>query len=382
MKEGNILNLVKHLVLELEPSGQINPVNARSHELLGHLPQDDDALFRRLFELDTPAQAFALAQSEEQHYSKLSIEKGPHLSLKWEFVPRQVEGKETLFCFAVEWEPLQELVEKIQRKNLMFKELLLNVLPHHVAESLIQNKAIRPKAYRTASILFTDVVSFSKLSFHLDPVSLIRKLNAYYSIYDDLVLDYGIEKIKTIGDAYMCVSGLPQKKASHAVDCCLVALRLVQETIKIENEPHLTDEGLDLNNWRLRVGIHSGPCISGVVGHQKYVFDIWGDSVNVAARMESASEPNQINISATTYEEVKAFFTCSYRGSQHVKNIGEVEMYFLDQIRPELSVDGLGEIPNDDFKALYCKTFRVKPTSPQLVIMPKMIQEYIAQQES
>ena len=259
-----------------------------------------------------------------------------------------------------------------------YKETLLNILPAYIVDELVQKKSVHPKVYRHSTILFTDVVRFSRLAFHLDPVTLIRKLNSYVALHDRIMDEFGIEKIKTIGDSYMCVSGIPDKKKSHAVDCCLAALNLLNVLDEMKQDSKEV-EGLDLNNWSFRVGIHTGPCISGVIGYKKYTFDIWGDSVNIASRMEAAGEPGRINISKTTYEEVKPLFDCTYRGTQEVEKIGLVNMYFLNRIRAPLSEDKGGFFPNREFNKQYCQRFKVTKTSPLLTSLPHFIQNYIRQ---
>ena len=172
-----------------------------------------------------------------------------------------------------------------------YKETLLNIIPAYIAEELVRSKTVHPKVYRHTTILFTDVVSFSRIARHLDPVSLIRKLNGYVTLHDRIMDEFGIEKIKTIGDSYMCVSGIPNKKKSHAVDCCLAALNLLNVLDEIKQEKkEVKGENLDLNNWTFRIGAHTGPCISGVIGYKKYSFDIWGDSVKARLRARSAKE--------------------------------------------------------------------------------------------
>ncbi len=261
-----------------------------------------------------------------------------------------------------------------------YKEALLNILPAYIVNELIAKKAVHPKVYRHSTILFTDVVRFSRLAHHLDPVSLIRKLNSYVALHDRIMDEFGIEKIKTIGDSYMCVSGIPNKKDSHAVDCCLAALNLLNVLDEMKQDSkEVEGEGLDLNNWLFRIGIHTGPCISGVIGYKKYTFDIWGDSVNIASRMEAAGEPGKINISKTTYEEVKQLFDCTYRGTQQVKKIGPVKMYFLNRIRAPLSEDKNGFFPNREFNKQYCKIFKVTKTSPLLTALPHFIQNFVNQ---
>ena len=261
-----------------------------------------------------------------------------------------------------------------------YKETLLNILPAYIADELVEKRAVHPKVYRHSTILFTDVVRFSRLAKHLDPVSLIRKLNSYVTLHDRIMDEFGIEKIKTIGDSYMCVSGIPNKKESHAVDCCLAALNLLNVLDEMKQDSkEVKGEGLDLNNWMFRIGIHTGPCISGVIGYKKYTFDIWGDSVNVASRMEAAGEPGRINISETTYEEVKQLFDCTYRGTQEVEKIGPVNMYFLNRIRAPFSEDKVGFFPNQEFNKQYCRRFNVAKTSPLLTSLPHFIQNFVKQ---
>ena len=261
-----------------------------------------------------------------------------------------------------------------------YRETLLNILPDYIVDELIRNKSVHPKVFRHSTVLFTDVVSFSRLAVHLDPVTLIRRLNAYVTLHDRIIEEFGIEKIKTIGDSYMCVSGIPNKKQSHAVDCCLAALNLLHVLDEVKREAKtVKGEKLDLNNWSFRIGIHTGPCISGVIGYKKYTFDIWGDSVNIAARMEAAGAPGKINISEDTYKEVKDLFDCTYRGTQEVEKIGPVEMYFLNRIRSQLSEDKEGFFPNREFNRNYCQKFKITPSSPLLPALPHFIQNYMRQ---
>jgi len=262
-----------------------------------------------------------------------------------------------------------------------YRDTLLNMLPDYIIDELIHKKTVHPKVYRHSTILFTDVVRFSRLSVHLDPVTLIRRLDSYVTLHDRIMEEFGIEKIKTIGDSYMCVSGIPSKKASHAVDCCLAALNLLHVLEEMKGDPKVVaEENLDLKNWSFRIGIHTGPCISGMIGYKKYTFDIWGDSVNVASRMEAAGEPGRINISEDTYKEVKDLFDCTYRGTQEVQKIGPVEMYFLNGIRSPLCEDKKGYFPNREFNALYCRKFKVTDASPILSSLPHFIQNYIRQE--
>ncbi|MCA9714311.1 MAG: adenylate/guanylate cyclase domain-containing protein [Myxococcales bacterium] len=370
-----VLDLVEYVVFRLSINGRLTPISPTATRLINELGAHAEPV-QALFGVPTYV-AFDFARTGDELTSEFIVAGGQSRAFKWTFVPNPGSDGAELICFSIHWEPMQAMLSKVRRESLMFKELVLNTLPHNVAEALIANKAVRPRAYRQSTVLFTDVVGFSRLAFHLDPVSLIRRLNTYFSRYDALVSEYGVEKIKTIGDSYMCSAGLPRKKRSHAIDCALVALRILDATDReLRLEPKVVD-GVDLNNWQIRVGLHSGPCISGVVGSQKYVFDIWGDSVNIAARMESASEASRINISSFTYDEIKDYFACTHRGAQHVKNIGEVEMYFLDGLKPEFAADERGCLPNDEFMRSYCERFRVSPTRPDALSgAPAIIREF------
>ena len=377
----NIFDLVEYLIFKLMPNGNLIPINRPAKDLLNTIQNDtsnQSDILNTLFELKTYDEIFDLAKANRKKIISLTLNNDQKKEIRWEFMPTDEENPENgVTCFAVNWSAVHGLVDKIKTENLLFKELILNVLPLHVANDLIAKKAIRPKAYLDASILFTDIVSFSKLAFHLDPVTLIRKLNSCFTIYDDIVEEFGLEKIKTIGDSYMCSSGVPLKKPSHAVDAALGAMTI----IKTMQEARIPDprmaEALDLDNWSIRIGIHSGPCISGVIGYKKFIFDIWGDSVNIASRMESSSKSDKINISEATYERVSDFFDCTYRGFQEVKNIGKVATYFLNRIKPELSQDKDGFVPNLDFKKLYIDKFYSKNFDDSNCSMPKFIKNLI-----
>ncbi|GAF02411.1 adenylate/guanylate cyclase domain-containing protein [Saccharicrinis fermentans] len=199
--------------------------------------------------------------------------------------------------------------------------------------------------YEKTTVLFADIQGFTKIVEHMNPENLIDELDRFFVHFDEVADKYRIEKIKTIGDAYMCAGGLPEKNRTNPIEVVMAAIemqRFMQE--KGQNAPK---SGKDF--WELRVGIHTGPVISGVVGRKKLSFDIWGDTVNIASRMESSGVAGKINISGVTYQLVKDFFECEYRGKMPIKYKGETDMYFVKGIVPHLSVKGEGIYPNEDF---------------------------------
>ncbi len=244
---------------------------------------------------------------------------------------------------------MNQLYSQLHAERRKSEELLLNTLPRKIAEELKQTGKVKPVYYQSASILFTDFKDFTKLAEQLTPEELVEELDYCFSSFDMIIEAHNLEKLKTIGDSYMCVGGIPTPNPTHAIDAVLAALQIQafmgwrrQEKIQ-NNQPY----------WEIRIGIHSGLLLAGVIGKKKFTYDVWGDAVNIASRMESSSLPGAINISQSTFELVKDFFYCEYRGKIAVKNKGDIDMYFVNGIKKHLSLDPLGLLPNDDFNALY-----------------------------
>jgi class 3 adenylate cyclase len=205
--------------------------------------------------------------------------------------------------------------------------LLLNILPAEVAHELQKEGVSTPRFYESASVLFTDFKSFTKLADEMTPQQVIEELNSCFIVFDEIMDKYGLEKIKTIGDAYMCAGGIPTPDPKHYLKM-IKAAREIQRYILERNK----ERGeLGIIPWEIRIGIHVGPIVAGVVGRKKYAYDIWGSTVNIASRMESNGEPGMINISAATYELVRDLYECTYRGKIYAKNVGEIDMYFLGE---------------------------------------------------
>jgi adenylate cyclase len=242
---------------------------------------------------------------------------------------------------------LEQIINNRTEDLIIEKEkteaLLANLLPRNTAaEIMSKGKATKIK-YNFVTVLFSDIQGFTKIAEETNPEVLIDELDKFFFYFDSVVEKYSIEKIKTIGDAYMCAGGIPEKNRTNPVEVILAALEMRIYMNKLKE----TSEIEGMRYWDIRIGIHTGTVVAGVVGQKKLSYDIWGDTVNIASRMESSGEAGKINISGTTYEFVKEFFTCEYRGKMPVKYKGELEMYFVEGIIPALSDEN--GAPNNKF---------------------------------
>lgn len=214
----------------------------------------------------------------------------------------------------------------LDKQKVEIENLVLNILPATIAKELRLKGTATPRNYESVSVLFTDFKDFTKISAQLTPGELVSELNDYFVAFDNITEKHNLEKIKTIGDAYMCAGGLPVENDTHPVDAIKAALEM-QEYMIQKNKVRAAKGEIP---WGLRVGINTGPIMAGVVGRKKYAYDIWGSTVNVASRMESNGEVGKVNISAATYELVKDKFDCLSRGKIYAKNVGEIDMHFIE----------------------------------------------------
>jgi class 3 adenylate cyclase/ActR/RegA family two-component response regulator len=221
------------------------------------------------------------------------------------------------------------------------EELIQNIFPEKIAESLLAYGTVNPERYEDATIMFTDFSGFTKIVPDLSPEKLIDSLSFYFDRFDDFSSQHNLIKIKTIGDSYMAVGGIPERNQSHPIDTTLAALKIVDfvRSFKEKNRS-------DIPYLPIRIGIHTGNAVVGVIGKSRFAYDIWGGTVNIASRLEQHSPENAINISETTYNRIKEFFVCEARGDVKTKYIGNVTMYTVKRIKPEYSEDEDGLFPN------------------------------------
>ncbi|MBS1744050.1 MAG: tetratricopeptide repeat protein [Bacteroidetes bacterium] len=234
-----------------------------------------------------------------------------------------IGGFAIVLLFAVVFFAQRNRISKEKKRS---EELLLNILPAETAEELKLTGTAQTKSFDLVSVLFTDFKNFTLASEKLTPEELVAEINHCYSAFDRIISKYNIEKIKTIGDSYMCAAGLPVPSQTHASDIVSAGLEMVQ--FIEENKTERIANGQPY--FELRLGIHTGPVVAGIVGIKKFAYDIWGDTVNTASRMESSGEVGKVNISETTYEIVKDTFICTHRGKIQAKNKGMIEMYFVE----------------------------------------------------
>jgi adenylate cyclase len=201
--------------------------------------------------------------------------------------------------------------------------------------------------------MFTDFVGFTTAAEKLAAEDLVALLHEYFTAFDEITKRHGLEKMKTVGDSYMCIGGLPVRNPSHPVDTVRAALEMVQYVVE-------RPRGEVPVEWAMRVGIHTGPVVAGVVGTLKFAFDIWGDTVNFSSRMESSGVPNRVNISERTYARVKDFFECEHRGKILTKDKREVDMYLVQGVSPRLAAP-------EEFARRYNVYFQKSPPESRMI---------------
>lgn len=225
----------------------------------------------------------------------------------------------------------KEAEQKIKTEQEKAEQLLLNILPQKIAQELKKTGKVTPKQYKMATILFTDFTGFTLKCEKLETNQIVDELNFWFMEFDKIIEKYGLEKIKMIGDSYMCAGGIPTENPEHPIDIVLAALEIIQ---CVNHYNYLKTRNKE-EPWTLRIGLHSGNVIAGIIGNKKFAYDVWGDTVNVAARLEHEGQDMKINISEATYLLVRQYFDCTHRGKIEAKNKGKINMYFVDGIKEE-----------------------------------------------
>ena len=237
------------------------------------------------------------------------------------------------------------------------RSLLLNILPERIADDLQQGHCA-PMYFEDATICFTDFVGFTLSTESMPAEQVVEELHAYFTAFDNVMGRYGLEKLKTIGDSYMFASGVPKRHPANPINAVMAAFELADEVKRLSQRA-------DAPGWELRIGLHTGPLIAGVVGIRKFAFDVWGDTVNAASRMESSGKQGCINISDRTYARVKDFFVCEPRGKVMTKDKREVEMYFVRGAQPSLVADGTFKAFSRRYKLYFSEE---PPSFPQVLL--------------
>jgi adenylate cyclase len=248
--------------------------------------------------------------------------------------------------------------EDVALQEARAEELLDNLLPRAIAEELKRDGRVQPRYVRSATVLLADFQGFTLLSEQAEPAALIGLLDEYFCAFDDIMARHRLEKIKTIGDAYMAVGGVPEAGLLHPIDAGLAALEMQATVSRMKSRGDVSR----LPSLELRIGIHTGPVICGVVGNRRFAFDIWGDAVNIASFMEAQCLPGRINVSDTAAGHVKALFDLEPRGRVEAKHQRTHEMFFLNRLKPEFSSDHDGREPNESFGAEYDRLTQRPPT--------------------
>jgi class 3 adenylate cyclase/ligand-binding sensor domain-containing protein/predicted metal-dependent HD superfamily phosphohydrolase len=286
---------------------------------------------------------------------RINIARKEQIYLEMKIVERTKEIRAQNRMIEAQKRELEDEKNKVeeQRRLLQIEKdktesVLRNVMPESTAEELKSKGRASARAYKTVSVLFTDFVGFTKIAEGLSPMELVNKLDVYFRKFDEIIVRNNLEKIKTIGDAYMCAGGVPVRNNTNPIDAVLAALQIQDYMNKLKHEA-LANE---TEYWELRLGINTGEVTAGVIGSERLAYDIWGATVNHAQRMENMGEVGKVTISGSTFKLVEPYFECTYRGKVKTKSKGLIEMFTVERIKPELSENGEGLVPNDRFQQI------------------------------
>ncbi len=293
-----------------------------------------DTLFNELSQKKLNSLQFEFDLEKKQgEINLLSVDKAlKETELKRQTVVRNAFGAGLLLILIIAYIIFRNYRQKakinkvLDRQKAEIEELLLNILPSEVATELQTTGNATPKSYSKVSVLFTDFKGFTSIADQLEPEVLVSELNNCFTAFDNIIEKHRLEKIKTIGDSYMCAGGIPTPDDNHEFRMLRAAMEIQDYVYRLNEQRRARGS----ETWDIRIGVHVGAVVAGVVGKKKYAYDIWGRAVNIASRMESSGVPGQVNISAATYQLVKDKFACIYRGKIHAKGVGEIDMYLVD----------------------------------------------------
>lgn len=287
--------------------------------------------------------------------SRIDLARRDQVRLEMKIVERTKEIRAQNMKIESQKKVIEEEKNKVeeQRRLLQIEKdksesLLRNIIPESTAEELKTKGRASARAYKTVSVLFTDFVGFTRIAEGLKPTELVNKLDVYFRKFDEIIVRNNLEKIKTIGDAYMCAGGVPVRNNTNPIDAVLAALQIQDYMAQLKWDA--IANGTEY--WELRLGINTGEVTAGVIGSERLAYDIWGATVNQAQRMEMMGEPGRVTISGSTFKLIEPYFECTYRGKVKTKSKGLVEMFTVERIKPELSLKGEGLFPNERFQQI------------------------------
>lgn len=287
--------------------------------------------------------------------SRIDLARRDQVRLEMKIVERTKEIRAQNMKIESQKKVIEEEKNKVEEQRRLLQiekdkteKLLRNIIPESTAEELKTKGRASARAYKTVSVLFTDFVGFTKIAEGLKPTDLVNKLDVYFRKFDEIIVRNNLEKIKTIGDAYMCAGGVPVRNNTNPIDAVLAALQIQDYIGQLKKEA--IDNGTEY--WELRLGINTGEVTAGVIGSERLAYDIWGATVNQAQRMEMMGEPGRVTISGSTFKLIEPYFECTYRGKVRTKSKGLIEMFTVERIKPELSVGGEGLYPNERFQQI------------------------------
>lgn len=288
--------------------------------------------------------------------NRIETERRQQVRLEMKIAERTREIREQNIKIEKQKQTIEEKKDHLEEQKRLLEiekekteRVLKNIIPESTMQELKTKGKASARAYKTVSVMFTDFVGFTKIAERMSPSDLVNELDIYFRKFDEIIINNNLEKIKTIGDAYMCAGGVPLRNNTNPIDACLAALQ-IQEAMQQMRE-NAIQTGREI--WELRLGINTGEVTAGVIGSEKLAYDIWGATVNQAQRMEMLGEPGKVTISGQTFQFIEPYFICTFKGKVKSKSKGLIDMYTVEGIKPELSLNGKGIYPNERFQQIF-----------------------------